>query len=138
MPRHLTTGEAALPSAELEMHKYHTAATRTLEHLQETIEAFVDARDDASDVDFSGDVLNFSVPDRGTFVLNKQAPNKQIWLSSPISGPLRYDLDLDAVDWVCTRDRASLGATLSRDITQLTGHEIRFDVKGALAQALGL
>jgi frataxin len=138
MPRHLTAGQAALPPVELEMHKYHTAATRTLEHLQETLEAFVDKRNDDSDVDFSGDVLNFTVPDRGTFVLNKQGPNKQIWLSSPISGPLRYDLDLDALDWVCTRDRASLGATLSRDITQLTGHEIRFDVKGTLMQALGL
>lgn len=27
----------------------------------------------------------------GTYVLNKQPPNKQIWLSSPISGPKRYD-----------------------------------------------
>lgn len=134
--RHLSGGEAARPPAELAMHTYQAAATRTLEHLQETIEAFVDARDDDSDVDFSGDVLNFTVADRGTFVLNKQAPNKQLWLSSPISGPLRYDLDASALDWVCTRDRASLGATLSRDIAQLTGHAIRFDVKGALAEVL--
>lgn len=28
---------------------------------------------------------------QGTYVLNKQPPNKQIWLSSPISGPKRYD-----------------------------------------------
>lgn len=27
----------------------------------------------------------------GTYVINKQAPNKQIWLSSPVSGPKRYD-----------------------------------------------
>lgn len=30
-------------------------------------------------------------PDKGTYVLNKQPPNKQIWLSSPISGPKRFD-----------------------------------------------
>jgi frataxin-like iron-binding protein CyaY len=30
-------------------------------------------------------------------VLNKQPPNRQVWLSSPISGPKRYD-------WVITSD----------------------------------
>src|ERR1700722_4301034 len=34
----------------------------------------------------------------GDYVLNKQPPNKQIWLSSPISGPKRYD-------WVVQGDR---------------------------------
>ncbi|EGT54939.1 hypothetical protein CAEBREN_28735, partial [Caenorhabditis brenneri] len=29
----------------------------------------------------------------GTYVINKQSPNKQIWLSSPMSGPKRYDLE---------------------------------------------
>jgi frataxin len=42
-------------------------------------------------------VLNVVVPAIGTYVLNKQPPNKQIWLSSPISGPKRYD-------WVVTGD----------------------------------
>lgn len=27
----------------------------------------------------------------GTYVINKQTPNKQIWLSSPRSGPKRFD-----------------------------------------------
>ena len=35
-------------------------------------------------------VLTITHP-RGTYVLNKQPPNKQIWLSSPISGPKRFD-----------------------------------------------
>jgi frataxin len=36
-------------------------------------------------------VLNITYPPNGTYVLNKQPPNKQIWLSSPISGPKRFD-----------------------------------------------
>lgn len=36
-------------------------------------------------------VLTIVFPPRGTYVLNKQPPNKQIWLSSPVSGPKRYD-----------------------------------------------
>lgn len=27
----------------------------------------------------------------GTFVINRQTPNRQIWLSSPQSGPKRFD-----------------------------------------------
>ena len=42
--------------------------------------------------------MNISVPNVGTYVLNKQPPNKQIWLSSPVSGPKRYD-------WVIEGDR---------------------------------
>lgn len=29
--------------------------------------------------------------EHGTYVINKQTPNKQIWLSSPFSGPKRFD-----------------------------------------------
>ena len=36
-------------------------------------------------------VLTVTHPDKGTYVLNKQPPNKQIWLSSPVSGPKRFD-----------------------------------------------
>lgn len=43
-------------------------------------------------------VLNITIPAIGTYVLNKQPPNRQIWLSSPISGPKRYD-------WVLEGDR---------------------------------
>lgn len=42
--------------------------------------------------------MSITVPNVGTYVLNKQPPNKQIWLSSPISGPKRYD-------WVIEGDR---------------------------------
>lgn len=30
-------------------------------------------------------------PDHGTYVVNRQSPNRQIWLSSPTTGPKRYD-----------------------------------------------
>lgn len=36
-------------------------------------------------------VLTLHFPPHGTYVLNKQPPNRQIWLSSPVSGPKRYD-----------------------------------------------
>jgi hypothetical protein len=53
-------------------------------------------------------VLNVTVGGHGTFVLNKQAPNKQLWLSSPVSGPLRYDFCVDSARWLNSRDQHSM------------------------------
>ena len=52
-------------------------------------------------------------------MVNKQPPNKQIWLSSPVSGPKRYDWVVlgdgqnekegtAAGNWIYLRDRSSL------------------------------
>lgn len=53
----------------------------------------------------------------GTYVLNKQAPNKQIWSSSPVSGPARYDWD--GGKWMYKRDGSELLHKLSEELTQL-------------------
>ncbi|RPB17959.1 Frataxin-like protein [Terfezia boudieri ATCC MYA-4762] len=44
-----------------------------------------------TDVEFSAGVLTVVVEGKGTWVVNKQPPNRQMWLSSPISGPRRFD-----------------------------------------------
>jgi frataxin len=72
-------------------------------------------------------VLTLTFPPNGTYVLNKQPPNKQIWLSSPITGPKRYDYVLlsegqDAKEgtgrgeWVYLRDGSSLTELLEKEI----------------------
>jgi frataxin len=64
---------------------------------------------------------------QNTFVLNKQPPNKQIWLSSPISGPKRFDwvmaqegMDFKEGggigDWVYMRDGSSLTEILRKEL----------------------
>lgn len=64
-------------------------------------------------------VLSVDMGEKGTYVLNKQPPNKQIWLSSPITGPKRFDWVLlsegqdmkegsGAGDWVYIKDNTSL------------------------------
>ena len=57
--------------------------------------------------------------DNRTYVLNKQPPNKQIWLSSPLSGPKRYDYVTPASgggDWVYLRDGSTLSGLLEEEI----------------------
>ena len=41
---------------------------------------------------------------KGTYVFNKQPPNRQIGLSSPVSGPRRYDFGESSGEWMYVRD----------------------------------
>ena len=43
------------------------------------------------EINFASGVLTIEMTDGRAFVLNKQAPNMQVWLSSPISGPQRFE-----------------------------------------------
>lgn len=59
--------------------------------------------------------------------MNKQPPNKQIWLSSPTTGPKRYDWVVTGEsmhekegagmgDWVYLRDGSTLVRLLKREV----------------------
>lgn len=68
-------------------------------------------------------VLTLTFPPNGTYVLNKQPPNKQIWLSSPVSGPKRYDYVAkqenggdEAGQWVYLRDNSLLSHLLENEL----------------------
>jgi len=41
------------------------------------------------DVDLQGDILNLETG-KGIYVINKQSAAKEIWLSSPVSGPYHF------------------------------------------------
>jgi frataxin len=66
-------------------------------------------------------------PDSGTYVINKQPPNKQIWLSSPKSGPKRFDYvilgdgqhekqDTACGEWLYLRDNTTMAELLREEI----------------------
>lgn len=72
-------------------------------------------------------VLSIETKDSGTYVINKQPPNKQIWLSSPRSGPKRYDWSVKGEgmhekegsgqgDWVYLRDGSTLAELLKEEL----------------------
>lgn len=56
-------------------------------------------------------------------MLNKQPPNRQIWLSSPVSGPKRYDWVAKREgggeaegEWVYLRDGSTLSGLLEEEV----------------------
>ncbi|EQL30367.1 hypothetical protein RJZ56_005247 [Blastomyces dermatitidis] len=99
-------------------------------------------QENGSDIEaeYSAGVINITVPDVGVYVLNKQPPNKQIWLSSPVSGPKRYDwvVQGDHMDekegtrefikgqWIYLRDGSNLTTLLNKEL----GLSMEYDVYG--------
>lgn len=59
----------------------------------------------------------------GTYVINRQTPNRQIWLSSPTSGPKRYDFVGEAAGtsgkWVYRHSGQSLHELLQQELQQI-------------------
>lgn len=77
------------------------------------------------DCELSHGVMTLVLPPYGTYVINKQPPNKQIWLSSPLSGPNRYDLI--GGKWITLRDNSSLTDLLESEISLALENEFKFE-----------
>tara|TARA_B100000686_G_C16683549_1_gene913354 strand:+ start:327 stop:650 length:324 start_codon:yes stop_codon:yes gene_type:complete len=82
------------------------------EVLQRVCRAIEDVSDDV-DVDLQGGVLTVELEDGRIFLLNKHAPMRQLWLSSPISGAMHFYY-ADGY-WPSTRGARELAATLIDD-----------------------
>ena len=68
------------------------------------------------DACFQSGVMTVHIPPHGTYVINKQPPNQQIWMSSPFSGPARFGYSPEGV-WVHHRlDGVSLGKLLEEEL----------------------
>tara|TARA_B100000513_G_scaffold184009_1_gene104349 strand:- start:132 stop:461 length:330 start_codon:yes stop_codon:yes gene_type:complete len=91
----------------------------------ETLESYMDVIDEAlgdqADIDLEGGILTIELDDGGQYVINKHAPNKQIWMSSPKSGATHFDYNGDDETWCCTRSGVRLDETLAAELAALTG-----------------
>ncbi|XP_004718079.2 frataxin, mitochondrial-like [Echinops telfairi] len=98
---------------------YERLAEETLDSLAEFFEDLADKpyTFEDYDVSFGSGVLTIKLGgDLGTYVINKQTPNKQIWLSSPSSGPKRYDWT--GKTWVYSHDGESLHQLLATELSK--------------------
>eukprot|EP00644_Phytophthora_capsici_P004711 jgi/Phyca11/565989/estExt2_Genewise1.C_PHYCAscaffold_190546 len=104
-------------------HEFMELADETLHDIQSWLDGIEEMLEE-SDVMFSQGVLKIDLGDHGTWVINRQVPNRQIWWSSPVSGPRRYEYDAESGNWVNTRDRGELMELLRSEILDATGIEI--------------
>lgn len=88
------------------------------------------------DIDLSQGVLTIHVNPLGVYVANTQTPNRQIWLSSPSSGPWRYGWDAQAGEWVSTRDAHTLASRLSTELTDAFNTPVSITFGGVRADTV--
>jgi frataxin len=87
---------------------FESLADSLLAALEEGIGAHADA-------ELQGGVLTVEGND-GTWLINKHAPTRQIWLSSPQSGARHYAYDVGTGQWKDTRGGPDLIAHLSGEL----------------------
>lgn len=115
--------------------EYHLVADESLEEIVDLLVPLEESDElgDNVDINYAQGVLNINLGTAGCWVLNKQTPNRQIWWSSPISGPRRYEFTTQgrtAEDWKCTRelDVATEGGNLREslvlEIASVTGVQL--------------
>lgn len=99
---------------------YHAAADAELATLFGALEALAEATAPDAEVELAQGVLTARLPG-GTYVLNKQAPTRQIWWSSPVSGPKRFGFEPQRAVWVSARDGTALRALLDAEMERALG-----------------
>ncbi|KAK4368493.1 hypothetical protein RND71_012285 [Anisodus tanguticus] len=122
----LKEGPAAIDYRSLlQEDEYHRLANATIHDLLDKLEEYGDSVDiDSFDVDYGNEVLTLKLGSLGTYVINKQTPNRQIWMSSPVSGPSRFDWDQNSQGWVYRRTKANLVKVLEDELEKLCGSAI--------------
>ena len=111
-----TAANGTLFASEAE---YDLKAEYFLEDLSSRLDELDEQFDDL-DVDYSQGVLTVQLGDvHGTYVLNKQRPNQQIWFSSPTSGPKRFEYNFESCRWVSTRDGEDLVELLMQELLEI-------------------
>jgi len=107
------------------MDRYHALSDTTMDTLCERLEELLDEKAvPGYDVEYSSGVLTLKLGDKGTYVINKQPPNKQIWLSSPVSGPKRYDYNEVKDTWFYSRDGELMSDLLTKELSETFGESL--------------
>ncbi|MDN3030641.1 MAG: iron donor protein CyaY [Candidatus Tisiphia sp.] len=109
-------------------------AEQTISLIAEIIET--EDKDCLIDIDFQGDILTLTT-NQGIFVINKHSAAKEIWLSSPISGPYHfyYTTGIANSGELGTRNDGatpiSNRRTMSDDVTNFSSIDYRWQSKSS-------
>jgi len=115
------------------MEQYHVLSDMTMDSLLDSLELLLDDMGNpAYEVEYHSGVLTLALGDKGTYVINKQPPNKQIWVSSPFSGPKRYDYSGANDVWLYSRDGRSLEDLLSSELSRALDREVDIGVESVM------
>ncbi|OCF34358.1 iron donor protein CyaY [Kwoniella heveanensis BCC8398] len=107
--------------------EYERVSERDMDTLHENLEILCEDFGQGDwEVEYSSGVMNLTIPSHGTYVINKQPPNQQIWISSPVSGPSRFDYvgSEEEGRWVHhRRPEVKLGELLDSEMREILSSE---------------
>ena len=115
--------------------EYLEVLDHTLERVSSVLDPIMDEMtttlqdEEEYEVESSGDgVMNIKCGSQGTFVVSRQTPARQLWLSSPVSGPWHYQYcpDNNEIVWKCTKQSLSFYNRLSKELSHVLKREIHF------------
>ena len=89
MPLDTSQGAEREPTS-MDDSSFTKLASETLASLTHNIE---DVLGDRADIDLQDGILTIDLDEGGRYVVNKHLPNRQIWLSSPLSGAAHFAYD---------------------------------------------
>mmetsp|Transcript_5655 Transcript_5655/g.8559 ORF Transcript_5655/g.8559 Transcript_5655/m.8559 type:complete len:123 (-) Transcript_5655:48-416(-) len=102
---------------------FHKKADATLHDIEEALDELEDTVPDV-EYSYSQGELSISLYPHGSWTI-KEAPNHELWWSSPISGPKRFEYDSKNLWWCCTRDKEQeLLHLLDKEVAELYGTSI--------------
>ncbi|CCF56124.1 hypothetical protein KAFR_0A06890 [Kazachstania africana CBS 2517] len=104
--------------ANLPLQTYHQESDKFLDDLLDKLEFLSEKYpNEVPDIELNHGVMTLEVAKIGTYVINKQPPNKQIWLASPVSGPDRFDFYRG--DWISLRNNLKLRDVLHQELKEV-------------------
>ena len=93
---------------------------RTVDAVLARIESAVEASD-TLEVDLESGILTITCPDDTRVIVNRQTPNREIWVAARSGG---FHFSWRDGEWRDTRSGEELFASLARVITQQAGENI--------------
>ncbi|MGE5477090.1 MAG: iron donor protein CyaY [Bacteroidales bacterium] len=106
----------------MEDSNFNILAEEMLECLNDGVD---DALGDEIDVDMQGGILTLTLSDGGQYIINKHAPNREIWMSSPVSGATHFACHDGR--WISTRDATRvLDEMLAAELQAKYGVAVQF------------
>lgn len=105
----------------MDEREFAERADATLRAMQDALETALADAD--PEIELRGGILTLELEDGRQFVLNKHAPTRQLWLSSPVSGASHYAWG--EAGWRSTRGPDLLEASrLAADLEAATGRAV--------------
>ncbi len=105
----------------IDQSTFEAVADETLVRLLDAIE---ERLGDSLDVDIEGGILTIELLSGDQYVINKHFHQRQIWVSSPVSGASHFAYDTKAEQWLSTRGEGSLSALLAQELSTVAGKPI--------------